>query len=245
MQPTTGFGRPLLSKQEELKLYDTLVSRNQLTLVVLMRTNNLEQSGPARIVTYSRDSFNRNFTLAQIRNTLTFRLRTPASGPNGVDPALYSGPVLSLNSTSFVAAVYDGRISSLYVNGKRVAQVDLGNKRPRLPRRILSWLPGSLPVREIELGGAEILLSGLLAVGIFALCGIPRRPWIRYLVGAAAGAAIGANVWVFGVSKPGLGIRIFMECVAAGLAVSASVEPETASDRERIEDERLSSSGRI
>jgi hypothetical protein len=223
----------LLSKQEELKLYDALVSRNQLTLVVLMRTSNLEQTGPARIVTYSQDEFSRNFTLAQIRNTLTFRLRTPSSGLNGANPALYSGPVLKLNRPAFVAAVYDGRFSSLYVNGKRVARADLGAKRPRLPRRILSWLPGSLPIREIELGGAEILLSGLFAIGIFALWGMPRPPLIRFCVGALAGAAIGEIVWVFGVSEPGLGMRIFMECVAAGLVISASMEIVTADDHPR------------
>jgi hypothetical protein len=228
---TTGLG--LLSKQEELKLYDTLVSRNQFTLVVLMQTNSLEQTGPARIVTYSQDAFSRNFTLAQIGNTLTFRLRTPNSGGNGADPALYSPPVLKLNRPALVAAVYDGRFSSLYVDGKRVARADLGAKRPRLPRRTLRWLPGSLPIREIELGGAEILLSGLFAIGIFALCGIPRRPLIRFSVGALAGAAIGAIVWVFGVSDPRLGTRIFMECVAAGLVISASIETEAGDDPPR------------
>jgi VanZ like family/Concanavalin A-like lectin/glucanases superfamily len=228
---TTGLG--LLSKQEELKLYDTLVSRNQLTLVVLMRTNNLEQTGPARIVTYSQDAFSRNFTLAQIRDTLTFRLRTPSSGPNGANPALYTGPVLKLNTPAFVVAVYDGRFSNLYVDGKRVARADLGAKRPRLPRRILPWLPSSLPVREIELAGAEILLSGLFSIGVFALCGMPRRPLVRFFVGGLAGAAIGAIVWVFGVSEPRLGMRIFVECVAAGLVISASMETVTADDHPR------------
>jgi hypothetical protein len=220
---TGRFGRPLLSNQQELGLYDTLVKRNQFTLLVSLRTNNVEQRGPARIVTYSGDTANRNFTLGQIRDTLTFRLRTPASGPNGVDPALYSGPVLSLNKSSFVAAVYDGRVSRLYVGGKAVAQADLGAKRPRLPRRLLSWLPGSLPLREIELVGAEILLSGLLAIGVFGLCGVPGRPFGRFLMGAAAGAAVGSIVWIFAVSQPRLGARMLVECIAAGLVISASV----------------------
>lgn len=221
------FGRPLLSRQEELRLYDTLSSRNQLTLLVSIRTSNLEQSGPARIITYSGDAWGRNFTLGQIRNTLTFRLRTPASGGNGTEPALYSGPVLSPNRTSLVAAVYDGRFSRMYVDGKCVAEADLGTKRPRLPRRVLPWLPRSLPVREIELVGAEILLSGLFAIGVFGLLGIPRRPLIRFFAGAAAGAAIAAIICAFAVSQPGLGTRIVMECVAAGLVISASVETET------------------
>ena len=217
-------GVPLLSREQEISLYDTLVQANRMTLLVWMRTDNLEQTGPARVVTYSQDLLNRNFTLAQVRNTLTFRVRTPASGENGTDPALFSGQVLSANKTSFVAAVYDGRISRLYVDGKDVAHTDLGVKRPRLPKRILSWLPGSIPLREIELIGAEILLSGLFAIGIFALGGVPELVLIRVLVGAMAGGVIGAMTWVLAVSEVGLGIRILAECVAAGMVVAASVE---------------------
>jgi hypothetical protein len=228
---STRFGRPLLSKQEELTLYNKLVSRSQMTLVVRMQTNNLEQSGPARIVTYSLNPVNRNFTLGQIRNTLTFRLRTPGSGLNGADPALYSGPILSLGHPYIVAAVYDGRISRLYVDGKLVAHADLGAQRPRLPRRVVHWLPGSIPVRQIELVGAEFLLSGLFTIGIFALCGVPGRRLSRFLLGGVAGGVIGAIVWVFGVSNPGLGTRILLECVGAGLVISASVESETAAPR--------------
>jgi hypothetical protein len=241
MQPTAlaRFGRPLLSSQEELALYKELVSTSQLTLVVRMRTNNLEQIGPARIVTYSLNPVSRNFTLGQIGNTLTFRLRTPGSGLNGSGPALYTGPVLSLGHSCLVAAVYDGRISRLYVDGRPVAQVDLGAQRPRLPRRGMHWLPGSLPVREIELGGAEILLSGLFTIGIFALCGVPGRPLSRFLLGGVAGGAIGAIVWVFGVSEPGLGTRILLECVAAGLVISASVEEERASPRVQVQQRGL------
>ena len=230
MPPTNSearYGRPLLSPDEELRFHDALARQNQLTLLVSMRTNNLEQTGPARILTYSQDSFNRNFTLGQIHDTLTFRLRTPTSGLNGTNPALYSGPVLSVNHTAFVAAVYDGRISRLYVDGKLVAHADLGAKRPRLPRRLLFWLPREMPIREIELGAAESLLSGLFTLGIFALGGVPRRPSMRWLVGAVAGVAIGGAVWIFGVSEPRLGMRILLESVAAGLVVAASVESET------------------
>jgi len=225
--PQTPYGHSLLSSEEELSFYDALVSRNQLTLLVALRTNNVDQGGPARIITYSQDPGDRNFTLGQIHDTLTFRLRTPASGSNGANPALYSKPVLLPNRTAFVAAVYDGRISRLYVDGKLVAHADLGARRPRLPRRLLSWLPRDLPIREIELGASESLLSGLFALGVFALAGVPRRRPTRLFVGAVAGLAIGAAVWIFGVSEPRLGVRILLECVAAGVVLAASVETET------------------
>ena len=223
----TPYGHSLLSRDEELSFYDTLVSRNQLTLLVALRTNNLDQHGPARIITYSGNTGERNFTLGQIHDTLTFRLRTPASGSNGANPALYSKPVLSLDRTAFVAAVYDGRISRLYVNGELVAHADLGARRPRLPIRLLYWLPRDLPLREIELGASESLISGLFALGIFALVGVPSRRSTRWLVGGVAGLAIGGAVWIFAVSEPRLGVRILLECVAAGLVTATSVEIET------------------
>ena len=92
----------------------------------------------------------------------------------------------------------------------------------------MRWLPGSLPIREIELAGAEILVSGLFAIGIFGLWGVPDRPLRRFLLGGVAGGVIGGVVWAFGVSNPGLGACILLECVTAGLVVSASVEEETA-----------------
>jgi VanZ like family len=217
----------LLSSEEELGFYNTLVRQNRLTLLVLMQTNNLEQNGPARILTYSQDPGNRNFTLGQIHDTLTFRLRTPASGSNGTNPALYSGPVLSLDHPAFVAAVYDGRISRLYVDGESVAHADLGARRPRLPRLVFALLPREVPIREIELGASESLLSGFLSLGIFAVCGVPRPPSMRIFIGALAGFAIGAAVWIFGVSQPRLGLRILLECVGAALVVAMSIETET------------------
>jgi VanZ family protein len=218
--------RSLLSSDEELRFYNTLVRQNQLTLLVLMQTNSLEQTGPARILTYSQDPGNRNFTLGQIHDTLTFRLRTPASGNNGTNPALYSGPVLSLDHPAFVAAVYDGRISRLYVDGESVAHADLGARRPRLPRIVFALLPREVPIREIELGAAESLLSGFFSLGIFAVCGVPRPPSMRIFIGTMAGFAIGAAVWIFGVSQPRLGLRILLECVGAALVMAMSIETD-------------------
>jgi VanZ like family/Concanavalin A-like lectin/glucanases superfamily len=223
---STRFGQPLLSPDQQRKFYDALTSSNQLTILVEMQTPNLEQSGPARIVTNSGDAWGRNFTLGQNGSGLTFRLRTPATGGNGVDPALYTGPVLEANRTMQVAAVYNGRFSSVYVDGKLEAQTDLGAKRPRLPRHILMVFPDSLPLREIELVAAEILLSGLFAIGVFGMVGVPSRRSARYFLGAAAGAVIAAIICAFAVSQPGLVLRIVLECVAAGLVISASVVPE-------------------
>jgi hypothetical protein len=218
-------GGPLLSEPAKLALYRSLTEKNELTILARIQTNNLEQKGPARIVTYSRDSLNRNFTVGQIENTLTFRLRTPASGANGTGPALYTGPVLLPGRPAFVAATYDGKIAALYVDGKLAVQADLAAKRPRLPARFVRHLPGSLPIPEIDLTASEIFLAGLFALGLFAATGTPRRLPTRILTGSAAGVLIGGSICTWGVSERSLGTHIFLECVAAALVVAFSLSP--------------------
>jgi hypothetical protein len=220
----TPYGSPLLSRQDELRLYDTLTKQNKLTLLVWLRSSSLVQRGPARIVTYSRDASSRNFTLGQIDNTLTFRLRTPASGGNGTDPALYSGPILSFDRDTFVAAVYDGRMSRLYVDGKCVAQANLAARRPRLPGRIRWRLSRSFPVREIELSISEIVLSSLFSLGLLGFVRTSRPLLVRLSVGALGGFVIGVMTWFLGVSEVVLGLRILAECIAAGVIVAVSIE---------------------
>jgi hypothetical protein len=78
-------------------------------------------------------------------------------------------------------------------------------------------------------GVTEMLASSLLALGLFAIRGVPASRVARGLLGLVAGIAVGATVWAFAVSSPGLGVRIMLECVAAGLMIAASVTSETAS----------------
>jgi hypothetical protein len=49
---------------------------------------------------------------------------------------------------------------------------------------------------------------------------------MRIFVGALAGFAIGAAVWIFGVSDPRLGLRILLECVGAAWVIAMSIETD-------------------
>jgi VanZ like family/Concanavalin A-like lectin/glucanases superfamily len=220
------FNQPLLSPQRQQTFYNALTQSNQLTILINMQTPDLGQHGPARIVTYSADAWGRNFTLGQNLNGLAFRLRTPATGGNGTDPALYTGPVLEANRQTMVAAVYDGRWSSIYVDGKLMAQTDLAMRRPRFPRKFVAILPTEIPLREVELVSAEIILSCVFAVGVFGQFGVPRPLWTRYRLGCAAGLVIALIICAFDVTHEGLALRIILECVVGGFLISASVEPD-------------------
>ena len=59
-----------------------------ISVEIDLKTATADQSGPARIVTYSFNTRYRNFTLGQQNDALVFRLRTTTTDLNGTDPVL-------------------------------------------------------------------------------------------------------------------------------------------------------------
>jgi glycopeptide antibiotics resistance protein len=221
----SDFGKPLLNDEENRVFFEKASAHNQLSVLVWMKTASLSQKGPARIVTYSADGYNRNFSLCQLNRTLTFRLRTPATGPNGTGPDLTTRPILSLNRPTLVAAVYDGAISSIYVDGVQIAHVNLAARRPRVPRRLL-WIVGpAIPLRDLETNISEYLIGALLCFGLLGISPSVRNLPTRWMVCAAAGIAVGISIWIFAVSEPLFGLRVLLLAIAGALTVGTAVEP--------------------
>jgi hypothetical protein len=104
------------------KIIKTVKGTGELTVEVWVRPANLKQDGPARILTISKDTSNRNFTLGQDGNKYDLRLRTSKTSRNGM-PSLAS-PAKSV-TTQLSHLVYsrqrDGK-ARFYVNGKQVAE---------------------------------------------------------------------------------------------------------------------------
>ncbi len=73
-----------LAKSVNETLLAACQRHNQLTLECVVTTDNLNQSGPARIISFSSDITHRNFTLGQDGNRFAMRLRTPRTGENGL-----------------------------------------------------------------------------------------------------------------------------------------------------------------
>ncbi|GIV30874.1 MAG: hypothetical protein KatS3mg029_0225 [Saprospiraceae bacterium] len=68
------------------KLISSLKSANAMTVEAWVRPSNLSQSGPARIVTISKNPWERNFTLGQTGGSYVVRNRTTAGGDNNGMP---------------------------------------------------------------------------------------------------------------------------------------------------------------
>jgi VanZ family protein len=99
------------------KLYNALLSGDGITVEVWVAAGNLTQGGPARIVSYSFDKFNRNFTLGQERGGLVMRLRTTNTDLNGKNPHFLVPNIFSSNDPQHIAVTYDYSIERAYLNG--------------------------------------------------------------------------------------------------------------------------------
>ncbi|MFO0905580.1 MAG: DUF1553 domain-containing protein [Pirellulales bacterium] len=84
------------------------------------------QTGPARIITLSQDSGQRNFTVGQDGRRLDVRLRTTKTDANGL-PSLAGPEVLQAGRKVHLVVTFNraGRVR-LYLDGKQAAEVDLG-----------------------------------------------------------------------------------------------------------------------
>ena len=92
---------------------------NQLTIECLVSTDNLNQSGPARIISFSKDVTHRNFTLGQDRNRFAIRIRTPRTGTNGQGGEFSFGGIDSGKATHVIVSYFSGNVHC-YVNGELV-----------------------------------------------------------------------------------------------------------------------------
>ncbi len=100
---------------------DTLLAAcqasNQLTLECLVTTDNLDQSGPARIISFSSDSTHRNFTLGQNGNRFAIRIRTPRTGTNAMNGEFSFGEIEAGKPTHVIVSYFQGSVYC-YINGE-------------------------------------------------------------------------------------------------------------------------------
>ena len=100
------------------RMADAIRRSGEVTIEAWIRGAKTGQTGPARIITLSKNPTERNFTLGQEKDQFEVRLRTTRTSRNGV-PALSSG---RSSVTRLLHVIYTrdrkGR-ATVYVNGKR------------------------------------------------------------------------------------------------------------------------------
>lgn len=91
---------------------------NQLSIEIRFQPENLSQEGPARLITFSADTENRNFMLGQAGQFLNFRVRTPLTGKNGSQVDYLSETPVLTSHIQHVVAIFNRGLEQIYVNGK-------------------------------------------------------------------------------------------------------------------------------
>ncbi|MEM7401518.1 MAG: LamG domain-containing protein [Pseudomonadota bacterium] len=117
-------GKAQASLADSQKLFNLLSGGNQFSVEAWVIPEALNQTGPARIVSYSINTGRRNFTLGQTNTQYIARIQTLETGPNGNNPELSTGNDVLNTELTHVVMTYDNMAGGrkLYVNGQLAAE---------------------------------------------------------------------------------------------------------------------------
>ena len=157
--PMVGPMAWLQTREPARRLISGIDGSSQFAVGVTVASSEVEQAGPARIVTLSADPNQRNLTLGQSGPDLSIRLRTPATGLNGTMPQFIFPDVFSDRLPHRLVVSYDGFELAAYADSLE-------------SRRALKLRPSVTLVRsflltdwwEIRLGWASQIQYQILSV---------------------------------------------------------------------------------
>ena len=108
------------------KISDAVSRSGEISVEVWLRPGRKDQSGPARIVTLSKDSSNRNFTLGQEGDHFDVRMRTTSTSENGLPSLASSKGELGDGWHHVVYVMQRGGKAKLYINGIPSGESQIG-----------------------------------------------------------------------------------------------------------------------
>ena len=113
-------GKTLIrSDKPAAKVFNAVRRSGEITIEAWVRPANAKQDGPARMVTLSGGSSDRNFTLGQEGDKVDVRLRTTKTSGNGIPSLNSPGRSLAPRLTHIVYTRNRGGRARLFLNGKQ------------------------------------------------------------------------------------------------------------------------------
>lgn len=134
---------------------------NELTIEVWLKPANTKQDGPARIVSLSKDTSNRNFTLGQDGDKFDVRLRTTKTSGNGLPSTATKSQQVGTRLMHVVFTRAADGLSAIYVDGKEVVSQQIGGD-------FSSWDQGYKLAIGNEVSGDRPWLGELHLVAIYS-----------------------------------------------------------------------------
>jgi hypothetical protein len=114
------------SEQAPSRLVEALRQTHEITLEAWIEPANTSQEGPARIVSLSYDSLQRNFTLGQEAGAYDMRLRTTGTSENGVPSLVTSSGAVGTVLSHVVYTRSAAGTTRFFLNGAEVGSVNTG-----------------------------------------------------------------------------------------------------------------------
>ncbi len=108
----------LLSEKPASRLSEALKRSGEITVEAWITPSDLGLSGPARIVTISKNSVERNVTLGQDKDKLEVRLRTTKTSTNGLPSTSSKPKAVAKKLTHIVYTRNRAGIAKIYLNGQ-------------------------------------------------------------------------------------------------------------------------------
>lgn len=168
---TSSGGHFILDRAEDF--LQVLRDAGQLSIEALITPAVSNQSGPARIITFSSGPTSRNFTLGQSGDRLVLRLRTERSGVNAVPPELDLLPLTAGEPTHVIVTYAHGRVTA-FADGQPAFSSDA------VQGGFSTWSPQHLLFGD-EWGGGRHWLGQLEDVAIFSRALTAKEATQRYV----------------------------------------------------------------
>jgi hypothetical protein len=197
-------------------LCEQILHSQALAIEVELASADLSQDGPARIVSISHDTQERDVTLGQENGTLDLRVRTPRRGPNGESLPMRTADGMVTGGWQHVLATYRHNVPQVFIDGRpaiatgdahKLLLMDEGKLVPVAQIGSLLYFAASAAAAVLFAGRsfAAVLLRGVsLAAATPLLCAITLEAWLGYqfdwthlgtaLIASGAGVVIGWTV---------------------------------------------------
>jgi glycopeptide antibiotics resistance protein len=207
------FGPALTGQRNIQRLTQSIQQSGQFSVEVWMRSANGTQSGPARIVSVSKNPDRRNWTLGQERSDLIFRVRTHFAGPNG--------SWIILKAKSSIDSVLTRHLVFTFQHGLERIYLD-GSARPEIIHADLFYLPFILrvPNNPMSQAGCMFVLWFPFGILLTVVIGNGRR-WVAWFSSVIWAGAI-ELVFITAIGQPFHSIFILYASVFAGLGIWAA-----------------------
>ncbi|MBK8904175.1 MAG: VanZ family protein [Anaerolineaceae bacterium] len=183
-----------------------LLASSEFTLFLTVTVLNIDQYGPARILSIGENTFQQNLVIGQNGADLVMRVRAPFTGESGTVPQWTVRNIFINNATYRLVITYDGVSAQVFINDSKVA-----SKIDVIPGAFLGVLLFSPNVAQVN-----ALTSRLLSILFYFLVLTPFTVLLALLVIKVKRKFLNVLLLTSGIVVPSLLLEIIFSTNNSG-----------------------------